>query len=63
MRTLRIAVSWAWLLLMTAALVVALRLTRYTPLGREAGILVLDRWKHEVCAVRGDVSRCFPIRR
>lgn len=39
------------------------RLVRYTPLPREeGGVLLLDRWTHQVCVVSGQSARCFPIR-
>lgn len=50
-----VVVFWAsWLVV---------RLVRYTPLPREeGGVLLLDRWRHEVCVVSGEAARCFPIR-
>ncbi len=46
---------------------VTVRLTRYTPLPRvegvAAGVLLLDRWSHEVCVISASASLCVPIRR
>ncbi len=61
----RIAAIMIALVLFLLTLWVVVRLTRYSMLQREAtnALVLLDRWKQEVCIVTGDHSFCFPIRR
>lgn len=55
--------SLLWYGLAVLALVVAARLTRYTTIGTDGGVWLLDRWSGEVCAVSSPTSRrCLPIR-
>lgn len=61
MKLPRLSLGWAWFALAVLALGSAAVLARYTPvpMSGENTIIVLDRWRGEVCGVR---ERCVPIR-
>jgi hypothetical protein len=57
----RLVLIGLWWALGLGAIVVTVRLTRYTPVPFAAQALVLDRWRHEFCTV-SNPPRCFPVR-